>query len=397
MKTINCKRCGFEMDVSLGECPNCGAVYYILEEGPQNSYKKSGERGPVEKAPAFGGDKAPDPEGTRAFVPVSFSETRQTRDQYGKEKQRSGGARRQEVVGEKGGKLGKFGSDKRPLIVAAVALLAVITLIITIMSGAFDFNKGEKATMPYVVGMNESVAFELLEGLELKVEVQKQYSERPEGEVIEQNIREGKGISKGDKVTIIVSNGLNEEILSEIEYVTVPSLVGKSYDRALYELVAIGLVLTKGEDEFSERPEGEILSQRPAAGTELRKGDLVTVVLSKGLEPSPEPETWEISVTAGTGGSVSPKGLVTVEDGEDQTFVITPNEGYEIGEVKVDGNSVGAVSEYTFTQVTSDHSLYVVFRVKAVIPSPEAPMEETPLPSEEVSNETLSPEDQAQG
>ena len=68
-----------------------------------------------------------------------------------------------------------------------------------------------------------------------------------------------------------------------------------------------------------------------------------------------------ITASAGSGGSISPTGAITVNYGDSKTFTITPNSGYKISNVKVDGGSVGAVSTYTFTNVTSNHSIEVLF------------------------------------
>jgi len=65
--------------------------------------------------------------------------------------------------------------------------------------------------------------------------------------------------------------------------------------------------------------------------------------------------TYTITASAGDNGSISPSGDVTVAQGENQTFTITPDEGYGVEDVKVDGSSVGAVTTYTFTNVTADH------------------------------------------
>ena len=71
---------------------------------------------------------------------------------------------------------------------------------------------------------------------------------------------------------------------------------------------------------------------------------------------------YTITATAGSNGSISPSGTVTVEDGTDQTFTITANSGYHISDVLVDGASVGAVSSYTFENVTGDHTIEATFR-----------------------------------
>jgi len=71
---------------------------------------------------------------------------------------------------------------------------------------------------------------------------------------------------------------------------------------------------------------------------------------------------YTITATAGAGGSISP-GSVTVTHGSDQTFTITPDQGYQVADVLVDGLSVGAVASYTFNNVTSSHTLEAVFEV----------------------------------
>jgi len=71
-----------------------------------------------------------------------------------------------------------------------------------------------------------------------------------------------------------------------------------------------------------------------------------------------------IIATAGSGGSIAPSGAVTVTDGADQDFTITPNLNYFIADVLVDGASVGAVATYTFTNVTADHTINATFKKK---------------------------------
>lgn len=67
-----------------------------------------------------------------------------------------------------------------------------------------------------------------------------------------------------------------------------------------------------------------------------------------------------ISSWADTGGSIS-ESQTNIEAGSDVTFYITPNVGYAISDVTVDGVSVGPVSSYTFTNVTSAHTIYAYF------------------------------------
>ncbi len=70
---------------------------------------------------------------------------------------------------------------------------------------------------------------------------------------------------------------------------------------------------------------------------------------------------YTIEATAGAGGSISPSGSVSVREGRDQTFTITPDKGYAVSTVKIDGKSIGAVKSYTFENVSRTHTIEVVF------------------------------------
>ncbi|MCX5888166.1 MAG: hypothetical protein NTY36_01775 [Deltaproteobacteria bacterium] len=73
-----------------------------------------------------------------------------------------------------------------------------------------------------------------------------------------------------------------------------------------------------------------------------------------------------ITATAGLGGSISPSGTVPVIDGTSRPFTITPNSGYDIKDVQVDGGSVGKLSSVTFTNVTADHTISATFIAKSI-------------------------------
>jgi hypothetical protein len=73
--------------------------------------------------------------------------------------------------------------------------------------------------------------------------------------------------------------------------------------------------------------------------------------------------TYTISASAGTGGSISPSGSVSVNHGANKTFAVTPNTGYGVSNVLVDGVAVGAVSSYTFSNVTANHTISAIFAV----------------------------------
>lgn len=71
--------------------------------------------------------------------------------------------------------------------------------------------------------------------------------------------------------------------------------------------------------------------------------------------------SFTIKASSGTGGTISPSGTVVVTSIENKTFEILPNSGYLIKDVKVDNQSVGPVSTFTFSNITSNHTIYAEF------------------------------------
>ena len=74
--------------------------------------------------------------------------------------------------------------------------------------------------------------------------------------------------------------------------------------------------------------------------------------------------THTITATAGQGGVVDPAGNTTVNQGDSRTITITPATGYRILDVRVDGKGVGAISSYTFSNISADHTLQATFKKK---------------------------------
>ncbi|MDM8554445.1 BACON domain-containing carbohydrate-binding protein [Desulfococcaceae bacterium HSG7] len=101
---------------------------------------------------------------------------------------------------------------------------------------------------------------------------------------------------------------------------------------------------------------------------EARTGTIT--VTAPGAENSPQTvevrqaacEThFTITASAETGGTISPSGDVTVACGEDRKFTITPDTGYKVEDVLIDGSSVGSVTSHTFTNTASAHTIEAVF------------------------------------
>ena len=84
-----------------------------------------------------------------------------------------------------------------------------------------------------------------------------------------------------------------------------------------------------------------------------------------------------ITATADEHGKIAPTGDVAVPKGESKTFTITPDSGYHIKDVLVDGKSVGAVSTYTFENVVDNHTIHATFARKHT-PTPSTPTVEIP-------------------
>jgi hypothetical protein len=80
---------------------------------------------------------------------------------------------------------------------------------------------------------------------------------------------------------------------------------------------------------------------------------------------SVNPASFTLTASAGTGGTISPSGTVTVANGGSQTFTIASAAGYVISSVTVDGVNQGALSSYTFSNVTASHTIAAAFAASA--------------------------------
>lgn len=79
------------------------------------------------------------------------------------------------------------------------------------------------------------------------------------------------------------------------------------------------------------------------------------------------PKFFTVTATAGSNGNISPSGTMIVSNGGSQSFIITPNTGYYVFDVQVDGISVGAITSYSFTNVNANHSIHVTFAINKFV------------------------------
>jgi hypothetical protein len=99
--------------------------------------------------------------------------------------------------------------------------------------------------------------------------------------------------------------------------------------------------------------------------------------------------TYTITTSAGVGGSITPSGTVVVVEGNDKSFTITPSIGYNIADVLVNGSSVGALTEYTFSNVMSNHTIAASFTdITSINPSALSNLSVYPNPFNEMVNLT---------
>lgn len=88
----------------------------------------------------------------------------------------------------------------------------------------------------------------------------------------------------------------------------------------------------------------------------------VNVTTDHSIAASFEPDVYTIEAFADTNGSITPSGMVTVPKGGSITFTVAPAPGHEILNVLVDNQGKGAITTYTFTNVTGNHRIDAFFK-----------------------------------
>lgn len=176
-----------------------------------------------------------------------------------------------------------------------------------------------------------------------------------------------------------------EEYVLKSPQITTTSLPdgtsGKEYNAQLQAESDTDVIWTVSKDSL---PEGiELAEEGSLSGIPTEIGKFIFTVnaengsnqgasekeLSITINAPSDQETYTITATAGTGGTISPSGEVSVSNGGKQTFTITPENRYYTSDVLVDGVSVGRQTTYTFENVTGNHTIAAVFERGSVGPS----------------------------
>lgn len=92
-------------------------------------------------------------------------------------------------------------------------------------------------------------------------------------------------------------------------------------------------------------------------------------------------EAHIIQASAGAGGTIDPSGIITIAEGTDETFIMLPDDGYEIDQIKIDSQVTDmkdivdekGIGHYIFENITEDHTIEVTFKEKSVVPGGENP------------------------
>ena len=244
-------------------------------------------------------------------------------------------------------------------ITIAAGLLALLTVVLCVMSGAFNFHKEGSNLMPDLVGQTEEAAKEAIEKLDANAIISYEHSSETEGTVISQAVAKGPHITHNQSISLVVSLGTDQEEDTTANKIAIPSFVGLTLAKASETAANLGVTVVSSGTAYDDNvPEGSIARQYPAGGSMVDPGTTISVTISAG----PEKKTYAVTVTCGSGGSVSPSGKVEVKEGGTASFTIMPNDGYEVDKLIIDGLEVLPLESYTFMNVDSDHTLYVTFR-----------------------------------
>jgi len=158
----------------------------------------------------------------------------------------------------------------------------------------FTAGPGGTTVVPAVVGQQVDAAATALRDASLSMDQAEEFSEtKPAGTVLRVEPAVGTEVLKDSSIRVVVSKGQ--------ERYAVPRLVSTKADEAGRVLSPRTLKVGEAKGEWSETvPEGVVISQKPAAGTSVRRGTLVAIVVSKGPEPITVPDVRNTPVDAAT-------------------------------------------------------------------------------------------------
>ena len=178
-------------------------------------------------------------------------------------------------------------------------------------------------------------------------------------------------VRKAANGSIPASEGTEFTIPARPAAPAAPTVKSKTYSSVTLEVILGAQYSMDGGATWQDSPEFTGLSASTAyrfvaryGATESRFASLASAELNVTTNAALSGggyTYYTIKATAGVNGAISPSGSVSVREGRNQTFTITPNTGYAISNVKIDGKSVGAVKSYTFENVKGNHTIEAIF------------------------------------
>ncbi|SDZ06839.1 serine/threonine protein kinase [Micromonospora pattaloongensis] len=180
-------------------------------------------------------------------------------------------------------------SDRRGRRAVTAALVAVALLVVT---GGWWFGFGRYTVAPQLVNMPRAAAEAQAARGGFTVEYgEERFDEKVARDVVlVQQPASGDRIIKGGKITLILSLGP--------ERYQVPDVLGKTFELAQVELDSARLTVARGPDRFDNNlPAGTVVAVDPPVGTQVKPGDKVTVVISKGKAPITVPNVIGKNIT----------------------------------------------------------------------------------------------------
>lgn len=175
--------------------------------------------------------------------------------------------------------------SERPAMAAgmAVAVVAVISLLVVAVLMFTGGSKSAKIDVPDLIGRTIDDVYadsDVMSNFEIKEASSRQESDRPAGEILDQDPGEGQQAVKGSVITVTVSAG-GDNVKDTYKVV---DFTGKSLDYVAASLDAHGIELKKEKEYSDDVDEGKVIRTDPEAGTELARGATLTVYISLGKE-----------------------------------------------------------------------------------------------------------------
>jgi serine/threonine-protein kinase len=205
---------------------------------------------------------------------------------------------------------------RRRSVKGPIILLLALLLVAGIALGAWWFGWERYTTTPAVLGLDEAAASAELEDAGLTAEAgEPAYSESvAPGLVISTDPEPGGKVLDGGTVTLVLSLGP--------ERYDVPVLKGQTEDQAQDALAATNLVFGTSVGRWSETvPEGQVIRTSPKAGTTLKPGAAVDLVLSRGRKPI-EVKDWTGRSYDDAKASLEKRGLQASVVGEEHSDTV---------------------------------------------------------------------------